>query len=67
MDLLTIDITDVPPHKIHVGDWVELFGDHLPIAEVAEKAGTVSWELFTRLGPRFERFYLNSQESQEVA
>ena len=55
MDMFTIDVTDV---SIHPGDWVELFGDHLPAYEVAEKAGTVSWELFSLLGPRFERFYV---------
>jgi len=67
MDLLTVDLTDVPPSKIHVGDWVELFGDHLFVDDLAEKAGTVSWEIFTRLGPRFERFYLNSQQSKGAA
>ena len=55
MDMFTIDVTDV---SIHPGDWVELFGDHLSAHEVAEKAGSVSWELFARLGPRFERFYV---------
>lgn len=60
MDLVTIDITDLPPHKIDLGKWVELFGDHLWASIVAEKAGTLSNELFTRLGSRFERFYLNS-------
>ena len=60
MDLTTVDITDLPPQKIGLGNWVELFGDHLWASIVAEKAGTVSWELFTRLGARFERFYVNS-------
>jgi alanine racemase len=68
MDLTTIDITDLPPQKIGLGNWVELFGDHLWASKVAEKAGTISWELFTRLGSRFERFYLNSAiNSQDVA
>lgn len=66
MDLLTIDVTDVPPNKIHTGDWVELFGDNLFIHDLAKKADTVSWELFTRLGSRFERFYLGTREVQEV-
>lgn len=55
MDMFTIDVTDVP---IRPGDWVELFGDHLSAYEVAQSAGSVSWELFARLGPRFERFYV---------
>lgn len=67
MDLTTIDITDLPPNKIGLGNWVELFGDHLWSSKVAEKAGTISWELFTRLGSRFERFYLNSTEGKAAA
>jgi alanine racemase len=67
MDLMTIDVTDLPSHKIGIGNWVELFGDHLWASNVAETAGTVTWELFTRLGPRFERFYVNSLRAKEVA
>ncbi|MBI2707380.1 MAG: alanine racemase [Proteobacteria bacterium] len=68
MDLITIDITDVPMDKIHCRDWVELFGDNLLAHEVAEKAGTISNELFTRLGSRFERFYVGAtQQTRGVA
>ncbi|HBG33983.1 MAG TPA: alanine racemase, partial [Holosporales bacterium] len=67
MDLMTIDVTDIPSSKIKAGDWVELFGDNLSIDAVAEKAGTVPWELLTSLGPRYERFYLSNQHEQEVA
>jgi len=67
MDLLTIDVTDLPPGLIHCGDWVELFGDHLPIDDLAQKADTIPWELLTSLGARYERFYLNNQQEQEVA
>lgn len=67
MDLTTVDITDLPPNKIGIGNWVELFGDHMWASKVAEKAGTVSWELFARLGPRFERFYITAAEARDVA
>ena len=67
MDLLTIDVTDVPGDKIYPGDWVELFGDNLPIDDVAKKAGTIPWEISTRIGPRFERFYINETNVSEVA
>lgn len=67
MDLLTIDITDALPNKIQPGDWVELFGDNIWADKLAEKAGTVPWEIFTRLSPRFERFYINAIEAQEAA
>lgn len=61
MDFITVDVTGL---DIHSGEWVELFGDNVPVHILAEKAGTVSWELFTRLGPRFERFYLSSKKKQ---
>ncbi len=67
MDMLTIDITDVPEGKIHPGDWVELFGDTLLAHEVATMAGSISNELFTLLGPRFERMYVGVQALREVA
>jgi alanine racemase len=67
MDLFTIDVTDVPSTQIHAGDWVELFGDNIHADKLAEKAGTVSWELFTRMGARFERFYLNAEKTKGVA
>ncbi len=43
MDLTTIDITDQPDAKI--GDPVVLWGQGLPIEEVAEAAGTIGYEL----------------------
>lgn len=67
MDLVTVDITDVPPSKIHAGDWVELFGDHLLISDLAKNAGTIPWEVLTQIGKRFERFYLDAKSLKEVA
>jgi alanine racemase len=67
MDVFTIDVTDVPPSTIHPGEWVELFGDNLPAFKVAEKAGTITHELFSCLGTRFERFYVGEQQAEAVA
>ena len=67
MDLLTIDITDIPSGRVQRGDWVELFGDHLSIDDLAHKAGTIPWELLTALGARYERFYLSNQQEQKVS
>lgn len=56
MDLIAIDVTDcdaaVP------GAMVELFGAGLPVDEVATAAGTIGYEILTRIGPRAERRYL---------
>src|SRR5690606_33864943 len=43
MDMLTVDLRPVPDAKL--GDPVELWGDNLPIEEVARHAGTIPYEL----------------------
>jgi len=39
------------------GDEVEMFGPNIPVAEIAEKAGTIVWEIFTGITPRVVRHY----------
>lgn len=56
MDLMAIDVTDIP--QALRGDWVELFGANMPVAEVAAAAGTIGYELLTSLGARYARHYL---------
>jgi alanine racemase len=58
MDLITIDVTGVAA-AVAVGDWVELVGAQVPVDDVAELAGTNSYEVLTRLGSRSERRYIN--------
>ena len=55
MDMLTVDLTDLPQARI--GSLVVLWGQGLPIDEVAESAGTIGYELLTALGPRYQRRY----------
>jgi alanine racemase len=50
MDMLTVDLTPAPSAQI--GSHVVLWGDGLPIDEVAEAAGTVGYELMCALMPR---------------
>jgi alanine racemase len=57
MDMMAIDITDLSPHAIVRGSRAEILGDHIPIDEAAAWAGTVSYELLTRLGSRYARLY----------
>ena len=56
MDSLSIDVSDIP--AVAVGDEVELWGDNLPSAIVADHAGTIHYELFTGITSRVEREYL---------
>lgn len=55
MDQIMVDVTEV---DVEVGDEVELFGPHIPVSEVAAKAGTIPWEIFTSITPRVQRVYL---------
>ena len=50
MDMITVDLSQVPTAR--VGSQVELWGDVVPIDEVAERAGTVGYELMCALAPR---------------
>ena len=53
MDLVAIDLRGCPDAR--PGDRVTLWGEDLPVEEVAEAAGTIPYELLARLGPRVER------------
>jgi alanine racemase len=50
MDTLCVDLSEIP--QAHVGTPVTLWGEGLPVEEVATAAGTVSYELFTKLNSR---------------
>jgi alanine racemase len=56
MDQIMVDVT--ADESITEGDEVEVFGAKVPVAEVAEKAGTIVWEVFTGIAPRVRRCYL---------
>ena len=57
MDMMAIDVTDLPQGKVKRGDLAEIFGANIPIDEAAQWAGTISYELLTRLGSRYARLY----------
>lgn len=50
MDMMTIDVTDLPQAKI--GSWVELWGEHISVNDLAKMCGTIGYELLTALAPR---------------
>ena len=59
MDLLTIDVTDIPPAAL--GDEVILLGSQdretITAEEIASKIGTISWEVFCNISARVPRVY----------
>lgn len=50
MDMLTVDLTDLP--QAGIGSKVVLWGKGMPIDEVANAAGTLGYELMCALAPR---------------
>ena len=58
MDLIIVDVTGIPQEQVKRGDWAEFFGSQIPVDDVAEAAGTISYELLTSLGLRAHRSYL---------
>ena len=57
MDLTCIDITDLPAGAVHRGDTATLVGGEIGVDEVATAAGTIGYEILTRLGPRCHLVY----------
>jgi alanine racemase len=53
MDMANIDLREVPGAKI--GDKVVMWGRGLPVEEIAEYVGTISYELLANLGNRVQR------------
>ena len=60
MDLVMIDVSKID--NVQVGDEVVLMGkqgeQEIPCAELAERAGTITWEITTRVGSRVRRVYV---------
>ena len=57
MDMMAIDVTGLPPGTVARGTRAEILGRNIAIDEAASWAGTISYELLTRLGSRYALFY----------
>ena len=55
MDVTFLDITDCPDVK--EGDSVEIFGAQLPLQEMAQKLGTITYEVLSTVSVRVKRVY----------
>ncbi len=58
MDLITLDVSGVPDELVQPGCLVDLIGPDISLEEVAELAGTINYEILTRLGQRARRRFL---------
>jgi len=61
MDMCMVDVSDL--EEIHPGDDAILFGEGLPVEEVASTIGTINYEVVSMVGKRVPRLYRNEQES----
>ncbi|HEV7780480.1 MAG TPA: bifunctional UDP-N-acetylmuramoyl-tripeptide:D-alanyl-D-alanine ligase/alanine racemase [Chitinophagaceae bacterium] len=55
MDMFMIDITGIP--GVREGDDVVIFGEQLPVQEMAQWAGTIPYEIMTGVSQRVKRVY----------
>jgi alanine racemase len=61
MDLIAVDVTDLPENEIKRGDTVTMIGGSLTVDEVGRRASTIGYEILTNLGRRYARTYRESQ------
>jgi alanine racemase len=54
MDQAMVDVTGADARP---GDLVEVFGEHLPLEELADKLGTITYEILTSVSRRVQRLY----------
>jgi alanine racemase len=57
MDLIAIDVTDLPADAPRRGDLVTLLGQDIGVDDLAERAGTIGYEVLTSLGRRYRRVW----------
>ena len=54
MDQAMVDVTGADARP---GDIVEVFGEHMPLEELADKLGTITYEILTSVSRRVQRVY----------
>ncbi len=64
MDLITLDVSGVPLELVQPGQMVDLIGPDISLEEVAERAGTINYEILTRLSQRARRKFLGGPEKR---
>ena len=57
MDLITLDVSNVPQDLARRGAWVEVMGDRVTVDDLTDRAGTIGYELLSRLSRRVHRQY----------
>jgi len=63
MDLVTLDVTDVPESACEVRTLVEVLGPHLTPDDLADHGRTNAYEVMTSLGRRYARLHVDQAEA----
>lgn len=64
MDMCALDVTEI--EDLRLGEEVIVFGESLPVEEVAQLIGTISYEILCSLGRSIPRTYKNTTEGFPV-
>ncbi len=65
MDLMAIDITDLPDKTARRGHMATLIGEGITVDELAHHFGTIGYEVLTSLGSRYARIYKGGEVKRE--
>ena len=57
MDSVTVDVSALPEGTLTLGSLVEVLGPNQTLEDIAGDAGTISYEILTALGDRYDRQY----------
>jgi len=57
MDLTVLDVSNIDPAMLYLGQMVEVMGNNIPPDKIAHLCGTSGYEILTMLGNRFQRRY----------
>jgi alanine racemase len=60
MDLIAVDVTDVPEAEVKRGDFATLIGGGITVDDLAAHAGTIGYEVLANLGWRYARTYVGA-------
>ncbi|MFT4279363.1 MAG: alanine racemase [Rhodopseudomonas sp.] len=57
MDLIAVDVTDLPANAARRGQMATLIGEGITVDELGHHFGTIGYEVLTSLGRRYSRIY----------
>ena len=67
MDLIAVDVTDLPNNAVRRGHMATLIGEGITVDELAHHFGTIGYEVLTSFGPRYARAYKGATSEAAAA